>query len=63
MTNDEMYDYLTDVCGVSTETLSVVTSINGYNRETMEDILYVVTGYRTFEQAKGVTDEEDDDDE
>jgi hypothetical protein len=63
MTNDEMYDYLTDVCGVSAETVSVVTSINGYNRETMEDILYVVTGYRTFDQAKGETDEEDEDDE
>jgi hypothetical protein len=59
MTNDEMYDYLTDECGVSTETLSVVTSINGYNRETMEDILYVVTGYRTFEQAKGESDDDE----
>jgi hypothetical protein len=59
MTNDEMYDYLTDECGVSTETLSVVTSINGYNRETMEDILYVVTGSRTFEQAKGESDDDE----
>lgn len=50
MTTDEMYDYLVGVVGVSEETIQIVTSINGYSTETMEDILYAVTGYRDFDQ-------------
>lgn len=38
--------------GVSEETLRIITAINGYNMETMEDVLYVVTGYRTFDQLE-----------
>lgn len=36
--------------GVSTETLNIITDINGYNMETLEDVLYSVTGYRSFNQ-------------
>ncbi|MCM1226394.1 MAG: hypothetical protein NC320_03085 [Clostridium sp.] len=50
MSLDEMWDYLLDYVGVSEETLQVVTNINGYNEQTMCDILYAVTGYRDFEQ-------------
>lgn len=46
---DEMWDRLLEL-GVSEQTLQIVTSINGYNRETMTDILYAHTGYRTFKQ-------------
>ena len=46
---DEMWEYLLNI-GVSEETLRVVTNINGYNEETMCDILYAVTGYHSFEQ-------------
>lgn len=45
----EMWDKL-EALGVSEETLQVVTDINGYSEETFEDILYVVTGYRSFDQ-------------
>ena len=45
-----MHDYLVDVVGVANETVQVVTKINGYTTETMCDILYVVTGYKDFEQ-------------
>lgn len=38
--------------GVSEETLRIITAINGYSMETMEDVLYAVTGYRTFEQLE-----------
>lgn len=48
----EMWSILEDEIGVSRETLDVVTSINGYNEDTMNDILYAVTGYRNFEQAQ-----------
>ena len=51
MTVDEMYDVLVERFGVSEQTVNVVTAINGYSNETMEDILYAVTGYKYFEQV------------
>lgn len=50
MTVDEAWDYLIDNEIVSEETLKVVTNINGYSIETLEDVLYAVAGYRSFEQ-------------
>lgn len=44
-----MWDALLEL-GVSEETLQIVTAINGYNEETMFDILYAATGYRNFDQ-------------
>ena len=32
------------------ETLKISTSINGYTLETLLDVLYVVTGYRSWDQ-------------
>jgi hypothetical protein len=49
MTIEEMWDRLTEL-GVSEQTLNVVTDINGYNEQSMLDILYSITGYRSFEQ-------------
>ena len=45
-----MWEFLEDEVGVSKETLQVVTDINGYSLETLNDVLYAVTGYRTREQ-------------
>ena len=50
MTLNEMYDALIEM-GVNAETIDVVTAINGWNQQAMEDILYAKFGYRTFEQA------------
>lgn len=47
---DEMWDILMEYAGVSEETLDVVTSINGYNEQSLNDICYVVSGYNTVEQ-------------
>lgn len=38
--------------GVSEDTLKIVTSINGYNLDTLQDVLYAVSGYRDFEQLE-----------
>ena len=46
---NEMWDTLLKI-GVSEQTLQVVTDINGYNEETMRNILYSVTGYNDFDQ-------------
>ena len=52
MTIEQMWDYLTET-GIATENeLCLVTAINGYNEETMLDVLYVRTGYRSFEQLE-----------
>jgi hypothetical protein len=45
------WDTLIDL-GVSEDTLRVVTSINGYSVDTLEDVLYATTGYRSFEQLE-----------
>ena len=47
---DNMWDVLKTL-GVSIQTLTIVTNINGWNQQTMEDILYVHTGLRSFDQV------------
>ena len=51
-TTEQAWEYFTDYLNVSEETLKVVTAINGYNLETLEDVLYAVSGYRSFEQVE-----------
>jgi hypothetical protein len=48
----DAWDFLIEYGIASEETLRVVTNINGYNLETLENVLYSETGYRTFEQYK-----------
>ena len=51
------WKYLVDA-GIATEQeLILVTSINGYNMESLNDIIYARTAYRTAEQLQ----EEDED--
>lgn len=49
MSIEEMWDMLLEL-GVEEEVLQIVTAINGYNEESMEDILYVKFGYHSFDQ-------------
>lgn len=49
MNNNEMWDALLER-GVSEQTLQIITSINGFNEETLKDVLYAHTGYRDFDQ-------------
>lgn len=51
MTVSEIWDKLIDL-GVCEQTLQIITSINGYNTETLLDVLYAHTGYRNFEQME-----------
>jgi hypothetical protein len=50
MSLEEYYNYLIDYEIVSQETLDIITNINGYTEETLDDILYCVSGYRNIEQ-------------
>jgi hypothetical protein len=45
-----IWDYLINHNIASEETLQIITSINGLKEETLNDVLFVVTGYRTIEQ-------------
>ena len=45
----EMWDTLLEL-GVSEQSLKIVTDINGYDRDTMCDILYAFTGLNDFDQ-------------
>lgn len=49
MTTEDMWNYLNNI-GVSDETLRIVTDINGYSKDTMNSILYAVTGYQDFDE-------------
>ena len=48
MTVAEMWEALENM-GVCEQALQLITNINGYNEETMLDILYAHTGEREFE--------------
>lgn len=50
MTTEEMYNYLVDFNIATEEEIDLVTTINGDNEDTYEDILFVRTGYRSFDQ-------------
>ena len=51
MTRDDMWDAL-ETLGVEEQTLQIVTSINGYTKEAMLDILFAHTGLRAFHQIE-----------
>lgn len=51
MTLADMWEELLSM-GISEETLQVVTDINGYSTESLEDILYATHGYRSFDQLE-----------
>ena len=55
---NEIYNYMIDYALVSEETLDIITSINGYNEETLNDVLYCVSGYHDMEQYLQYEDRE-----
>ena len=50
--------YLIDNIGVNEETINCITSINGYNEDTLDSILYYFTGYRDIKQYTEYEDKE-----
>lgn len=50
MNVDELWDNIVEY-GIATEDeLQLVTDINGYTEETLNDVIYARTGYRSWEQ-------------
>ena len=50
MNLEEYSNYLIKNVGVNEEVINCITSINGYNENTLDDVLYYYTNYRTIEQ-------------
>ena len=50
-TNDERFDYLTEVMGVSEEAMVMLLNINGDTKKTYDDALYCVCGERDIDDA------------
>ena len=51
MNIETMWDTLTEY-GVSEHTLQIVTSINGYSTDTLEDVLFAHMGLDSFDQLE-----------
>lgn len=49
---NELWDLLIDNGVATEEELQLVTAINGQNITTLNDVLYVRTGYRDWEQLE-----------
>lgn len=52
MNIENLWSFLVDNYIATEEELQLITSINGYNEEALNDVLYVRTGYRTMEQME-----------
>ena len=55
---EDYYNYLIDTEIVSEDSLRLVTYINGYNEQTLDSVLYCLTGYRDLEQYLYYNDKE-----
>ena len=49
----ELWDYMIEQSIATDDELRLVTSIDGMNIDTLNDVLYVRTGYRDIKQYKG----------
>ena len=47
---NDVYNALIDDHGVSEEALQLVTNINGYSLDTLNDVIYAIFGYHSLEQ-------------
>ena len=47
-----IWDEIIELSIATEEELQLVTSINGYNEETLNDVIYARTGYHDLEQLK-----------
>ena len=49
---NEVWNLLIEYGVATQEELELVTCINGYNIDTLNDVIYVRTGYRNIEQIQ-----------
>jgi len=49
---DKLWDYIIDTQIATEDELRLVTCMNGYNEETLNDVIYARTGYHSMEQLE-----------
>ena len=49
---EKLYNYILDNYIATEAELSTITGINGYSIDTLNDVLYYKTGYRSMEQLE-----------
>ena len=49
---EQIWDYLVETGTATEEELKLITSINGYTEETLNNVIYARTGYRSMEQIE-----------
>ena len=60
---EKIWDYLVENGIATNDELTLVTNINGYNMETLNNVIYARTGYHNIEQLKGEEEEEEEEEE
>lgn len=55
-TTENIWDYIRENEIATEAELQLVTSMNGYNVETLNSVIYVRTGYRSVEQLEDMED-------
>lgn len=50
MTTEQAWDYLIESGIASEQTLQVATTLEGYTLETLEAVLFILTGERSFDE-------------
>ena len=60
MNEAELYDALIDAGVATAEELALVTMLNGFSEQTLNDVLFVRTGFRCWEQYAGEEEEEEE---
>ena len=58
ITKDFLWDYLVEQGVATEEELQLVTNINGFTVETLNDVIYARTGYRDYFQLADIEEEE-----
>ena len=51
-TSEEIWDYIVEQGIAIEDECRLVTNINGYNEESLNDIIYAKVGYRSVEQME-----------
>ena len=49
---EKYINYLVEVLGIDVKLIDCITAIDGYNLETLENVLYYFTGYHHFDQLE-----------
>ena len=57
MTIEDVWDYLVESQIATKEELTLITNINGYNEQSLNDVIYARTGYHDIEQLQEANNE------